>query len=189
MPGGIPSPTEPVAIDPEFASKMQVQSYEPKPRIDGVQFVDLKRFVDDGGSFLEIARLMDGALKDGPEIDIRQINYAVVEPRTIKAFHLHLRQSELWFVPPESRLLMGLLDVRQGSPTHRLAMRFVLGGGQTRLVTIPAGVAHGVSNLSDSPASIIYLTNQEFNPHPERCDEKRLPWDLLGEAFWEPERG
>jgi dTDP-4-dehydrorhamnose 3,5-epimerase len=176
-------------IDPEFAPRLTVQSYQARPRIEGVTFHDLKRFVDDGGSFLEMARLSAGEMKARPGPEIRQINYAVLEPGTIKAFHLHFRQSEFWFVPPESRLLMGLVDVRRGSPTCRVSMRFVLGEGQPRLLFIPAGVAHGAANLTDRLAQVFYLTDQEFDPDPSRCDERRLPWDVMGASFWEREKG
>lgn len=176
-------------IDPGFASKLRVQKYASLRRIDGVALHDLRRFVDDAGSFLEVARVEGGRLRTPERLALRQINYAVLAPGTIKAFHLHERQSEHWFVPPESCLLMGLLDVRAGSPTLEVSMRFVLGDGQAQLLFIPAGVAHGVANLSGRPAPMLYLVDQEFDPDPASCDEKRLPWDTLGASFWERERG
>jgi dTDP-4-dehydrorhamnose 3,5-epimerase len=105
-----------------------------------------------------------------------------MEPGTIKAWHLHERQDDLWFVPPQSRLLVGLLDVREGSPSYDVPMRFVMGAGKARLLFIPRGVAHGVANLTQQPASVLYFATEPFNSaHP---DEHRLPWDTLGPDFW-----
>lgn len=177
------------ALDPELAARLCTQSYAPGARIEGVEFHPLERFVDDGGSFLELARLNSGHLAAAPGFEVRQISCSVLLPGTLKAFHLHLRQAELWFVPPEARLLVGLVDSRGGSPTARVSMRFVLGDGQARLLYIPAGVAHGVANQSGAPAPLFYFADRQFDPHPARCDEKRLPWDLLGADFWERSRG
>lgn len=179
----------PVPLDPEFESRLSTQSYGAGESIVGVEIHDLRRFVEAGGSFVELGRLEAGALRARPGFRLRQINHVLMEPGTIKAFHLHLRQSEIWFATPDSRLLVGLLDARHDSASRRASMRLVLGDGQSRLLYIPAGVAHGVRALGSRPASLIYLTDREFDPDPARCDEKRLPWDLLGAEFWEPERG
>ena len=66
-------------------------------------------------------------------------------------------------------------------------MRFALGAGKARLLFIPRGVAHGVANLSSRPASIIYFVNRAFDA--ENPDEHRLPWDVIGAAFWSIQPG
>lgn len=180
---------DPLSLDPELTPRLSVQRYGAEARIEGVEVRDLVRHVDDGGSLVELARLDGGALKTRPGFRVRQVNYSILEPGTIKAFHLHLRQSELWFAAPGARLLVGLLDARRDSPTRRAVMRFVLGDGRSALLHIPAGVAHGVSNPGERPAALVYLADQEFDPDPERCDERRLPWDTLGADFWERQRG
>ena len=167
----------------------EVQSYAPRPTIDGVQIVDLKRFSDDGGAMTELGRLTDSALAGLPGFTVRQINFSEVEPGAIKAFHLHARQTDVWFVPPTDRLLLVLLDVRKGSRTEAVSMRFMLGAGSSRLVRIPPGVAHGARNLAASPGRIIYFTDVHFSPDPAECDEGRLPWDHLGADVWDMTRG
>ena len=52
--------------------------------------------------------------------EVRQVNYSEMDPGVIKAFHLHRRQTDVWFVPPGDKMLLVLLDVRAGSP-HRNA--------------------------------------------------------------------
>jgi dTDP-4-dehydrorhamnose 3,5-epimerase len=110
-------------------------------------------------------------------------------PGTIKAYDLHARQTDLWYVPPSDRMLVVLLDVRQGSPTEGARMRLVLGDGTSRLLRIPPGVAHGVRNLAASAGRVVYLTDLQFSPEPASCDEGRLPWDFAGAEVWEVTRG
>ena len=85
---------------PAAKRAFQTQSYGPAPSIDGVEIVELKRFADDGGSMTELARLTAGSPQAFKGFEVRQINYSEVEPGAIKAFHLHQRQTDIWYVPP-----------------------------------------------------------------------------------------
>lgn len=167
----------------------QLQPYGGAPTIEGVQLLDLRRFHDDGGSMTELGRLVDGRLEGLPDFTVRQINYSVMEPGAIKAFHLHRRQTDVWYVPPTDRLLMVLVDVRKGSATEGAQMRFMHGDGASRLVRIPPGVAHGVCNIGREPGRIIYFVDVQFSSDPSQCDEGRLPWDYVGAHVWEVTRG
>ena len=163
--------------------------YSPKKRIEGVEIVQLRRFNDDGGAMTELGRLDAGMHKDLPGFEARQVNYSVVEPLAVKAFHLHKRQTDVWYVPPSDKLLLVLADVREGSPTEGKVERIVLGDGNSRLVRIPPGVAHGCKNLRPATQStIIYFVDVQFSVD-EHCDEGRLPWDHFGAEVWEVEKG
>ena len=89
-----------------------------------------------------------------PGFECKQINYSEMDPGVIKAFHVHRRQTDVWFVPPGDKMLLVLVDVRAGSPTEKVVRRLVLGEGAARLVRIPPGVAHGVKNLAASRGMI-----------------------------------
>ena len=180
---GSTSPGDRTWLGPAYREAVSTQSYTGRPRIEGMTLIDLPVFSDEGGDFCEVTRFNpDGTLVLVPGYRPAQISYSFMEPGQIKAFHLHRNQDDLWFVPPAHRLLVGLLDVRDGSPTAQLSMRLVLGAGKGRLLLIPRGVAHGVANLGASSGSILYLTNAAFNP--DDPDEHRLPHDLLGSDFW-----
>ena len=166
-----------------------VQRYAPTPRIEGVEIVELRRHADDGGSMTELARLTTGASAALAGFTLRQINYSEVAPGAVKAFHLHTRQTDVWFVPPSSRMLCVLIDVRAGSPTEGLRNRFMLGDGASRVVRIPPGVAHGCRNLGATTGQIVYFTDLHFSVDPDTCDEGRLPWDFAGGDIWDPARG
>jgi dTDP-4-dehydrorhamnose 3,5-epimerase len=166
-----------------------LQAYEPAPVIEGVTLTALARHADDGGSLTELARLADGRAEGLDGFTVRQVNYSELAPGTIKAFHLHVRQTDVWYVPPGDRMLVVLLDVRQGSPTEGARRRLVLGDGASRLLRIPPGVAHGVRNIGTAPGRIIYFTDLHFSAEPSSCDEGRLPWDFAGAEVWEVARG
>jgi dTDP-4-dehydrorhamnose 3,5-epimerase len=167
----------------------QLQAYAAAATIDGVVLVPLARHADDGGSLTELTRLTDGRALGLDGFTVRQVNYSELAPGTIKAFHLHVRQTDVWYVPPGDRMLVMLLDVRRGSPTEGTRMRVVLGDGAARLLRIPPGVAHGVRNLGSAVGRIIYFTDLHFSAEPSSCDEGRLPWDFAGAEVWEVTRG
>lgn len=172
-------------LTPPAKRAFSLQSYAPAPTIDGVHVVALVRHADDGGSMTELGRLADGRLEAWPDFTVRQVNYSELEPGATKAYHIHTRQTDVWYVPPSDRMLVVLLDVRQRSATEGVRMRLVLGHGVPRLLVIPPGVAHGVRNLASSTGRIIYFTDMHFSAEPSTCDEGRLPWDFGGADVWE----
>jgi dTDP-4-dehydrorhamnose 3,5-epimerase-like enzyme len=175
-------------ISAEYGQQVTVQDYSKRPTIDGIRLVDLRFMTDDGGNFMELVRWSaEGALQDFPEFIVRQASYSQVMPGSIKAFHLHFRQDDIWFVPPTDRLLVGLVDARAESPTSGATMRIALGGGKAQLLFIPRGVGHGVANLGVVPGAVFYFVNQQFNI--DDPDERRLPWDCVGEDFWKIQPG
>lgn len=168
----------------EVEGRITKQDYSPSQKIDGVQFISLPKFVDDGGFFLELGRLQRGIAEKIPDFEVRQVNYSRVLHGAVKATHLHKNQDDVWFVPPDQRLLVGLKDIRKDSKTEGVTMRFVLGEGESRLLFIPRGVAHGVGNLWHAPATLIYFVNQQFSTDTKKNDEYRLPPDFFGKDFW-----
>lgn len=171
-------------FDKKISSRLKKQDYASTTLIQGVKFFELKEFVDDGGSFLELGRFTKGLLAAVADFEVHQINYSVVLPGAVKATHIHKNQEDIWFVPASDRVLVGLRDLREKSSTFGVTMRFVLGGGRSRLLLIPRGVAHGLANLWTLPATLIYFVNQHFSADPEQCDEYRLDPYFFGEDFW-----
>lgn len=171
----------------EAQNVLSTQSYDKAPQIEGVVIKELRTFVDDGGSFMELIRLSQGIAEHFPNFEVKQVNFSQILPTVIKAFHIHKNQEDVWFVPPHERILVVLSDQRKGSSTEGTTMRFVMGGTKSQLLYIPRGVAHGNANLWDKPASLIYFVNQQFNMTDP--DEGRLPWDFIGKDVWEIVKG
>ena len=172
----------------EADARYTVQRYGGPQKIEGVEFVELVRHSDDGGALTELARIVSGESENFAGFRPLQVNYSEVDPGAIKAFHLHPGQTDVWFVPPDSKLLLVLVDVRKHSASGGNRMRFVMGDGRSRLVRIPPGVAHGVRNVSKEKGRIIYFVDHVFDADPETTQEGRLPWDFLGSEIWEVER-
>jgi len=172
-------------LTPPAKRAFSLQSYTAAPTIQGVRLVPLARHVDEGGSITELGRLADGRLEALPDFTVRQVNYSELEPGAMKAYHVHARQTDVWYVPPSDRMLVVLLDVRQRSATEGVRMRFVLGHGVPRLLVIPPGIAHGVKNLAPRTGRIVYFADLHFSAEPSTCDEGRLPWDFGGADVWD----
>lgn len=176
-----------VNISKDYTDLITVQEYSQKQLIDGVKLIDLKLYADDGGEFLELGRLDQGVLKVLPEFKVKQVSWSRLLPGIVKAFHVHRRQADLWYVSPFDRVLVGLADLRADSPTYNTKMRLILGGGQAKLLYIPRGVAHGAGNPWSQPATVVYFTDEEFDP--ANPDEGRLPYDVFGQEFWQIHKG
>ncbi|MEK7079418.1 MAG: dTDP-4-dehydrorhamnose 3,5-epimerase family protein [Patescibacteria group bacterium] len=174
-------------IDEQIRPQVYNQDYSPASEIDGVQVIKLKHVISDEGDFAEVMRLNDkGELDQIPGFRIAQINRTRLFPNSIKAWHVHFKQDEAWYVPRSYQLFVGLWDLRKKSVTNKKIMRINLGGGNSALLFIPKGVAHGSMNLSSQPVELFYFVNQQFNPQDP--DEKRIHWDAAGKEFWTPER-
>lgn len=164
-------------------SKVHVQDYKEETEIDGVKIIELKMHISDEGYLSEILKVDEsGAAENFPGFKLKQINTVKMYSGSIKAWHLHLRQNEIWYVRPDSHLIVGLWDVRKNSKTSGKIGRIVLGEGKSRLLHIPKGVAHGSSNVSGKMAELMYIVDQQFDLGDP--DEWRLPWDSLGAEFW-----
>lgn len=175
-------------LSSELKSIFTYQDYGKRPPIEGVVVQALRRFGEDGGSMTELSRFTGGVPSAFPGFTLAQINYSVLQPLVIKAFHLHHRQTDIWFVPPEDRVLLVLVDARAGSATEKTVTKIMLGDGQSIQVRIPPGVAHGCRNLGDKPARIVYMTDVHFSAEAGATDEGRLPWDFVGKEIWEPSK-
>lgn len=171
---------------PDAQSKIYTQSYEANPAIDGVKLIPLKNFVSEEGDFSEILRLKDGEVEGFPGFKVQQINRTKLIPQAVKAWHVHFDQDELFYIAPMYDLFIGLWDVRKESKTAGVTTRLSLGGGNSQLLYVPHGVAHGNANFSYEPIQMYYFINKQFNP--KNPDEHRIPWNALGADFWSPKR-
>lgn len=175
-------------ISPEFVSERK--AYGSAPPIDGVQLLPLRRFTDDRGCFMEVFRRRSNhagteALASFFEgVTVEQCNFSILSVQNhVKGLHYHLKQDDIWFCPPPSKMKVVLLDVRKASPTVGVAQSVVLGGGRDALLRIPHGVAHGYRALTH-PCSLFYLVSRTFDLADP--DEYRIPWDHPSvKSLWE----
>lgn len=135
--------------------------------IEGVAFKELVTHVDERGFFRELIRATDDFFTG-----FGQWSHSMMYSGVIKAWHYHHEQSDWWYVPV-GVLRVGMCDVREGSPTFKQTMDFLMGEHQpVQVVAIPPGVAHGCK-VVQGPAHLFYVTSHSYNP----SDEIRVPYD------------
>jgi dTDP-4-dehydrorhamnose 3,5-epimerase len=148
--------------------------------IAGVQVRPYDLWPDDRGYFLEVVRLQQGLAADFvPETT--QVSAALSYPRTIKAFHFHRHQTDLW-VPSQGMFQVALVDLRPDSPTYGLKNTLYTGALKPWQIFIPPGVGHGYKVIGQQVGMLIYVTNRLYNPQ----DEGRIAHDQSSIAYdWE----
>jgi dTDP-4-dehydrorhamnose 3,5-epimerase len=174
-----PGTSEGPAIASEFQGS--TKSYEARRGIEGVEVARLRRFVDDRGFFLEIYRKQanhagtEELARFFRDVDVAQMNFSIVNAENhIKGLHYHLKQKDIWFCPPPSKMKIVLLDCREDSPTFAETQVIVAGDGNDVFVKIPEGVAHGYRPLTN-PCALLYIVTKTFDLVDP--DEYRVPWD------------
>ena len=134
--------------------------------IEGVILRDLVTHRDERGFFREIVRVTDDFFAEG----FGQWSHSLMYSGMIKAWHIHQRQTDWWYVC-NGVLKVVLCDHRPDSSTYGEKTETMMGDGQGGLVLkIPPGVAHGCKCIS-GPANFFYITSHVYDPD----DEGRIP--------------
>jgi dTDP-4-dehydrorhamnose 3,5-epimerase len=148
--------------------------------IDGVRVKPYDLWPDDRGYFLEVVRMKQGLSQDfAPETT--QISAALSYPGTIKAFHFHKHQTDLW-VPSAGMFQVALVDLRPESKTFGLKNTIYAGALKPLQILIPPGVGHGYKVIGEGAAILVYVTNRLYNP----ADEGRIAYNETSIQYdWE----
>ncbi|MGH9558727.1 MAG: dTDP-4-dehydrorhamnose 3,5-epimerase family protein [Bryobacteraceae bacterium] len=157
-----------------------IRSADSGDLIDRVRVQRYDLWPDDRGYFLEVARMRQGFARDFPA-DTTQVSAALSYPGTIKAFHIHRHQTDLW-VPAQGMFQIALVDLRPDSATYGLKNTLYAGALRPWQVLIPPGVGHGYKVIGESAAMLVYVTDRQYNPD----DEGRIPYNDSGIQYdWE----
>ncbi len=103
-----------------------------------------------------------------------QSTFTVAYTGTIKAFHWHESQDDLWFIATGKARVV-LHDLRKNSSTFGMTQTIMAGTDDYKLIVIPVGVAHGYQVLSDEPVLLFYHTTESYNATTP--DEKRIAYN------------
>ncbi len=171
-------------INQEARGKIYIQDYSAAPTIEDVKIIPVKNFIGEDGDFSEIIRMENGSIEGIEGFEVTQVNRSKLMPGSIKGWHMHFGQEDIFYLPPSDSLLVGLWDLRRNSKTSGVSMKITLGAGQSSLLYIPRGVAHGMVNITGEPIDLFYFVNAQFDA--KNPDERRLPWDAQGADFWKP---
>ncbi|MCG2693935.1 dTDP-4-dehydrorhamnose 3,5-epimerase family protein [Candidatus Parcubacteria bacterium] len=121
------------------------------------------------GILMEVLRNDDGLLEK-----FGQTTFTVAYPGTIKAFHWHKKQDDLWFFA-RGRALVVLYDLREDSATKGETQTIEASADEPQLILIPKGVAHGYKALGNEPVHLFYHTTESYNPADP--DEERMVYN------------
>jgi dTDP-4-dehydrorhamnose 3,5-epimerase len=136
--------------------------------IDGVTVTEIKNVVTGRGYLTEIYR---SEWKLEPAA-VAQVFQTVLERGAISAWHAHAKTTDRLFVST-GRILIVLYDARQGSSTHGRLNQFRFGSVRPALVTVPAGIWHGVQNIANEQSVLLNLVSECYSY--ENPDHYRLP--------------
>jgi dTDP-4-dehydrorhamnose 3,5-epimerase len=157
-----------------------IRTPDSRDRIDGVEVRAYDLWPDDRGYFLEVIRLRQGLAAEFP-VETTQVSAALSYPGTIKAFHFHKYQTDLW-VPAQGMFQIALVDLRPDSPTHGLKNTLYAGSLKPWQIRIPPGVGHGYKVIGEGAAMLVYVTDRLYNPQ----DEGRIAYNDSSIAYdWE----
>lgn len=157
-------------------------------KIPGVVSKPLVTHTDERGFFREIIRVTDDFFAEG----FGQWSHSMMATGTIKAWHYHLKQTDLFYIPLGIAKVV-LCDINSYiSEYHFFPLdntfkldfsEFILGDQHpAQVIRIPPGVAHGIKVLQ-GPAHLFYITSRVYDP----ADEGRIPYDALGYDWFKQE--
>jgi dTDP-4-dehydrorhamnose 3,5-epimerase len=151
--------------------------------IEGVRVAPYALWPDDRGYFLEVLRVGTG-LAAQFDAATTQVSAALSYHGTIKAFHFHLQQTDLW-MPAQGMFQVALVDLRPNSSTYGAKNTLYAGSLRPWQILIPPGVGHGYKVIGSDAAMLVYVTNRFYN----RADEGRIVWNHPDIAYdWETQR-
>ncbi len=135
-------------------------------------FLPASMYADDRG--WSIMNQMQGVL--GPD---GQINYSLMYPGVIKAWHRHKLQTDFWMC------VRGHLKVGVHRDTDSTTWSIVIGEKKPGLLLIPETLWHGGATVANESAGLLYYVTRAFdmkNPDEERRALRRRGGVPLGRA-------
>ena len=117
-----------------------------------------------------------------------QINYSILYPGIIKAWHRHELQDD-FFCILNGMAQVGTFDPETGKNGQIVGgtpKKFFIGEHNPGIVHIPAGEWHGLTAVGDKPCGLLYLVTNKYNP--VKPDEERAPFSsFVPRDWWFPE--
>ncbi len=136
--------------------------------LPGVRILPLDRYVDERGFFVEVLR---SDWKDFFGDDtIVQVNYSMIHPRIVKAWHRHLKGQVDYFLVLKGMLKICVYDEESGKLGEIISSEDKL-----QLVRVPGHYWHGVKSVGNEPVLYVYFVNKLYDYN--NPDEDRRPWN------------
>ena len=140
-----------------------------KTNINGVYEIELNRFEDDRGSFLNIYKSIDNKLTNFSINSINQINLSLTRKTgTIRGLHLqNIPYQETKLITClKGKVFDVAVDFRRNSPTYLKWHSIELESQKFNAIIIPEGCAHGFQTL-EKDCELLYLHSNDWIPSSE----------------------
>jgi dTDP-4-dehydrorhamnose 3,5-epimerase len=139
----------------------------------GTLLRQLEAHADERGAFTELYRL-----EWGTGVTPVQWNAVRSEAGALRGVHVHIRHDD-YLTVPYGHAVVGLRDLRRGSPTEGLSALVELDGDRPAALEIPHGVLHGF--YFPEPSLHVYAVSEYWDPSDELgCHwadpELEIPW-------------
>jgi dTDP-4-dehydrorhamnose 3,5-epimerase len=136
--------------------------------LDGIKVLDLKKFIDERGSFTEIMRVdwKDFFEEDNPV----QANLSVSFPGMVRAWHKHERGQVDYFL-----VISGVMKICAFDETSGELDEIVASGEKLQLVRIPGKYWHGTKTIGTKPSVTVYFVSKLYDY--QNPDELRRGWN------------
>ena len=146
-------------------------------QIEDVKFVELRKFEDDRGYFVETFRKEWFPERTWETV---QTNRNFSKAGVLRGLHYHHQQVDYWCVM-SGTMRVGLADLRPWSPTFKVSEVIEIGDQNQMGIFIPIGVAHGFYSVTDS--ILAYLVDNYYNGSDElgvawNDPELAVPWGI-----------
>ncbi len=135
-------------------------------KIKDVKLIKPKIYGDPRGFFLETYH-KDQYKKVGISYDFVQDNHSRSKKNTLRGLHYQLDKMQGKLVRVSNGSVYDVaVDMREGSPTFKEHVSFILSGENQYQLFIPPGFAHGFCVISDE-ADFEYKCTEFYNPNSE----------------------
>lgn len=132
--------------------------------IRDVVVTPLDPYADDRGSFTEIGRFPEAAVR------FEQVSHSRSRAGVLRGLHFHRNQHDLWYLA-NGKAQIVLVDLRDELVAHPQVETWVASADEPATILIPPRVAHGYMALTD--IEMLYLTTKTWDP----ADEFGVRWD------------
>lgn len=136
-------------------------------QIQDVQLTQLRPFADERGRFVETFRKEWFPQRAW---EIVQTNRSESRAGVLRGLHYHFHQVDYWHLVAGA-IRVGLVDLRQGSPTYLRTEVIEMDADQPTGLFIPIGVAHGFYTVRD--ATLVYIVDNYYSG----ADELGVAWN------------
>jgi dTDP-4-dehydrorhamnose 3,5-epimerase len=106
-----------------------------------------------------------------------QVNFSVMYPGVVKAWHRHHKQTDFWMC------VQGMLKAGIYRETDDQAWAIVMGEKRPGVLIIPPPLWHGAATVGPDSAGLLYYVDRAYDPRDP--DEDRRAFDSVEGFPWQ----